>query len=87
MIAEHREMLDVLRCLWNKEKTGVDRPSFVTNEHLVFLDDLRKSGQTNMYASTSFIEEEFGTTHEESIEILVYWMITFTQRQTQEKER
>lgn len=77
---EQRAILEVL-AKYEKTRFYVwERPSFVTDDHLVFLDRLRESGRTNMFSSSPFIEEEFGTTHEESVEILIYWMMTFTER-------
>jgi hypothetical protein len=57
----------------------------IEEEHLKFLDELRESGVTNMFGATPFIEEEFGLNHDRSVEILVYWMRTFTQRHTKEE--
>jgi hypothetical protein len=52
----------------------------IEEEYLTFLDELRESGITNMLGAAPFIEEEFGLNHDRSVEILVYWMRTFTQR-------
>lgn len=37
----------------------VDIPPFVTEEHLIFLDELRDSGDTNMYGDGSYLESKF----------------------------
>ena len=60
----------------NKENTH-ERPSFVTDEHLEYLDVLRQSGATNMWGAGPYVEEEFGVTHKAAIEIVFYWMKTF----------
>lgn len=52
----------------------------VTEEHLNFLDDLRDSGQTNMFGASRYIEQEFGVTREQAREILCHWMDTFSER-------
>ena len=63
------------------ERAGTDtvskRPRFVTDEHLVYLDDLRESGVTNMYGAGSYIEDEFALSSQEATHILHYWMDSF----------
>ena len=53
------------------------RPDFVEDEHLIFLDDLRDSGVTNMFGAVSHIQEEFFIEEKEARKILCYWMDTF----------
>lgn len=54
------------------------RPEGIEDEHLIFLDELRESGITNMYGAGSYIEREFDEiTRPEAKAILVYWMETF----------
>lgn len=63
------------------EKETIERPEFVTDECLEFLDDLRLSGVTNMFGASPYIEEEFPTvTHDEAVKIVSYWMRTFSER-------
>ena len=58
-----------------------ERPEFVTEEHLEYLDDLRESGVTNMYGATPFIERRYPElTEKEARETLTYWMKTFSDR-------
>jgi hypothetical protein len=58
------------------------RPKFVTEEHLVYLDELRESGDTNMYAARPFIEDKFPEmSHDEAGVLLTYWMRSFVIRQ------
>ena len=47
-------------------------PSSVTEEHLKYLDALRKSGVTNMYGATPHLMEEFPVSKSEAREILAY---------------
>ena len=49
----------------------------MTEEHNVFLNDLRDSGITNMYGATPYLEDEFGLNPEESRSILGEWMDSF----------
>ncbi len=53
------------------------RPTIVNDEHLVYLDELRESGVTNMYGAGTYLSRDFGVTRNESHEILGYWMETF----------
>jgi hypothetical protein len=56
-----------------------ERPKFVTEEHLEYLDELRESGETNMYGARSYLMDEFPELNKkEAGQILTYWMKTFT---------
>ena len=43
-------------------------------EYYVYLEDLRQSGETNMYGSAPYLREEFGLGRRESIKIVANWM-------------
>ncbi len=58
----------------------MEKPEYTTDEHLEFLDDLRESGVTNMFGASRYIVNEFGVSTEESLEILGYWMHSFSDR-------
>ena len=45
-----------------------------------FLDDLRDSGSTNMFAAVPYLVEEFGFSRREAQQYLVNWMQTFAER-------
>ena len=55
----------------------MERPEIVKDKHLVYLDDLRESGITNMFGAGSYLEGAFGLTRKEASTILVYWMESF----------
>ena len=57
-----------------------DRPDVVNDEHLIFLDDLRASGVTNMFSAAHYIQDQFEVDYEQAKTILAYWMETFTKR-------
>jgi len=57
----------------------MSRPDYVTQEHLEYLDNLRKSAITNMYGASPYIEKRFKVSQKEAIQILTYWMETFGQ--------
>ena len=45
-----------------------------TNEYWIYLENLRRSGETNMYGAVPYIVSEFGVTRSEAREILISWM-------------
>jgi len=63
------------------ERAGTDtvskRPRFVTDEHLVYLDDLRESGDIHMMGAGAYIMDEFALSRQEARHILTYWMRSF----------
>lgn len=58
----------------------VERPAIVTDEHLTYLDDLRESGETNMFGARPYVQREFGVSSREAQTILGYWMKSFSER-------
>lgn len=58
-----------------------NRPDWITEDMLWFLDDLRESGVTNMFGARPYILEEYDKLNEdESGELLTYWMKSFSSR-------
>lgn len=57
----------------------MDRPAIVTDEHLQFLDELRKSGVTNMFGAVPYLMERFTVGRYEAKDILSYWVKTYGQ--------
>jgi len=56
------------------------RPTKCESAHLVFLDNLRESGETNMYGGAMYLQDEYPSlTKKEARAILTYWMTTFGQ--------
>jgi len=53
------------------------RPDYVEDEYLVYLDELRISGVTNMYGAASYLINEFGLDKKVASAVLTYWMKTF----------
>jgi hypothetical protein len=53
------------------------RPNIVTDEHLTFLDELRKSGETNMFGARPYVETAFSVSKKDASTILSYWMKSF----------
>ena len=45
-----------------------------TNEYWIYLENLRKSGVTNMFGATPYLMEEFDLDRKEASKILSDWM-------------
>ena len=59
-----------------------ERPEIVEDEHLEFLDLLRKSGETNMFGATPYLKYEYPElTNKEAKDVLMYWMQSFGERE------
>jgi len=51
----------------------------MTKEHKEYLDNLRESGETNMFGAGRYLENEFGLDKREAREILSEWMSSFNE--------
>lgn len=49
----------------------------MNEKHKQFLDDLRESGETNMFGASPYVQEEFGVDRKEARAIVLEWMATF----------
>ena len=59
----------------------VEKPECLAEEHLLYLDDLRKSGVTNMFGAVPYILLEYPDLSEQQAKkVLIYWMKTFSDR-------
>jgi len=47
------------------------------SEEFEYLDELRLSGVTNMFGAAPYLQEEFGFTKSEAVNILKLWMNSF----------
>lgn len=56
--------------------TTADKPE-LTDEHKWFLEDLRQSGETNMFGAGPYLQEEFALDKKEASALLVEWMRTY----------
>jgi len=45
--------------------------------YFVYLDELRESGETNMFGAPSYLVATFGLTRKEAMEVCYAWMKTF----------
>lgn len=72
----------------------VTRPDFCTDEMLEYLDDLRESGETNMFGASPYLNADFpdelgelksfGRSTDKAQKVLAYWMKTFAERHPHE---
>ena len=58
----------------------IEKPSIVGDEHLTYLDNLRKSSVTNMFAAAPYVVSNFDCSKKEADVILLYWMESFDER-------
>lgn len=58
----------------------IDKPAIVTDEYLEYLDDLRESGETNMFGATPYLEDDFDLSRADARSVLSYWMKSFEER-------
>ena len=69
---------------WRKDMSEMQTkpaPANLKEEHLLFLDNLRESGVTNMFGAAKYVELKFKLlTRAEATEVLSYWMRTFSER-------
>lgn len=53
--------------------------------YFVYLDELRESGETNMFGAPSYIVSMFGVTRKEAMDATYAWMRTFDETKTVEE--
>lgn len=62
----------------------VEKPDFVDDEtleeYLEYLDELRESGETNMFGARPYLIGAFDLSKDEAGQVLHYWMATFGER-------
>jgi len=59
----------------------MERQELIKDEHLEYLDLLRESGVTNMFGARPYLMEEYPELNKsEAVEVLQYWMRTFSER-------
>lgn len=74
-------MSEIMQSQSEFAKAQHERPEYVTEDHLQFLDELRKSGDTNMFGATPYVKAEFPElSSPQASDILSYWMKSFSER-------
>lgn len=56
------------------------------NKYWIYLENLRRSGETNMYGATPYLQEAFGLTKSEARRILADWMSNYNPDDYKEEE-
>ncbi len=56
---------------------AIKSEAMMTREQKDFLDDLRESGETNMFGAGPYLEAEFGLDRREARAVLKEWMDSF----------
>lgn len=49
------------------------------NKYWIYLEELRRSGVTNMYGAAPYLAEEFDLAQNEACDILIDWMQNYDQ--------
>jgi hypothetical protein len=61
----------------------VEKPEYLSEEHLLYLDRLRESGVTNMFGAVPYILLQFPELSEQQAkQVLIYWMKTCAVRRS-----
>ena len=60
----------------------MDRPEYLREEHLEYLDDLRERGIVNMFGARPYLQDWFADelNRDQASNVLKYWMRTFGER-------
>lgn len=57
-----------------------------TNKYWIYLENLRRSGKTNMYGATPYLMAKFGLSKAEARAILADWMKNYNPDDYEEEE-
>lgn len=75
-----RARANVARKVADSDNANDQKPEGLEDEHLLFLDDLRESGITNMYGASPYLARAFDLDSDTARAYLAYWMRTFSER-------
>lgn len=56
------------------------KPEGMTEEHFTYLDELRESGETNMFGAGAYVERRFCVSSATANKFVSHWMETFGER-------
>ena len=63
----------------------IDKPTYVSEEMLVYLDDLKDSAVTNMFGARPYLLDAFPKLNmAEATNVLSYWMQSYGERHPRE---
>jgi len=69
-----------------KRPESPERPEFMTDEMLSWLDNLRQGGTINMLAAPTPLAKEFRLTTHEARQVWIQWATTFGEQESEESE-
>lgn len=55
----------------------MERPKIVEGDYLEYLDELKDSGDVNMFGAATYLAADFNLSRNEAREIVKYWMNTY----------
>lgn len=58
-----------------------------TNVYWIYLENLRRSGVTNMYGAVPYLQKEFRLSEQEATDILIDWMRNYNSEDYFKEER
>lgn len=58
----------------------------MTKEHKLYLERLRRSGETNMFGAAPYLMTEFGLSLQDARKVLSEWMSTYDRNDPDYKE-
>lgn len=64
---------------------GIECPPQYLEEVLQYLDELRASGETNMFGARPYLQKEFEMTKQQATKFLSFWMQTYSARHHRSK--
>ena len=56
-----------------------------TNKYWIYLEELRRSGITNMFGAAPYLEARFGLSHSEARHVLADWMKNYNRDDYEEE--
>lgn len=56
-------------------------PENVTEDHLMYLDDLRELGIVNMFGAGPYLQKEFKIDEKTAKKILLFWIESFSDKE------
>lgn len=84
-LTEDLKKLEIVKRLTESEK---EKFGDISQEEISkYLNELRKSGVTNMFGATPYIEKEFGISKEDARKALSYWMKNFKKNESKRPKK
>lgn len=84
-LTEDLKKLEIVKRLTESEK---EKFGDISQEEISkYLNELRKSGVTNMFGATPYIEKEFGISKEDARKALSYWMKNFKKDESKKRPK